>query len=148
MYGESLAVDLLAVLDLVLGDHQELAAVVLHDEGNLGTLLSRAHRIHHLGIGNLDRALRQRLNVEIGPGKFNAGNIPTVLIEPFASKHRGHVVERDRGRMAEFDFQVAFGFKHLYFSRPGHTEQKKYRESCQKIPTHVMTSLAVAFVSK
>ena len=80
MDGESFALGFLTIFDVVFGNHYELAAVILHNERELGALLRRAHWIHDSRVGELNGSLRQCLDVEVGAGKLDAGHVPAVAI--------------------------------------------------------------------
>ena len=93
MNGELFAVRVLAVLDLVLGNHHKLAAVVLHHEKELSALLDGPHRVHYLGIGDLNRSLGERLDVKIGARKLDALDVPSMAVQAFLGHNCGHVIE-------------------------------------------------------
>ena len=97
------AVSILAILDLVLGDHEEFATVVLHQKRKLGPFLNRPHRVHDLRVGELDGSLGERLDVEVGARKLDAFHIPAILVQQFIGQDRRDVIERNRRWMAKLD---------------------------------------------
>src|SRR5215475_338548 len=110
MNGESFPVSILAVLDLILRDHQEFATVVLRYERKLRAFLNRSHRVHNLRIGELNGSLGQSLHIEVGARKLDALHIPAILVEPFVGQHRRHIISEIVDGCPSLISRLPFGF--------------------------------------